>query len=111
MKLGTISDIGPSQIIAEKARRVRQGPAFGSKKGKIKKKEDIGVFKHEQSRFAKALRSAGKQQDEIATQADIHPSSISRYKSGVRVPSHDTLAKLVDVLGVQPEDMFPELQV
>ena len=111
MKLDDLHEISATITMMEKTTGLRKGPALGGKKGKIRKKEDIGVMKAHTSPFARAIRATGKEQQQLALDADIHPSTISRYKTGVRVPSHETLAHLVDVMGLQPGDMFPELDV
>ena len=61
--------------------------------------------------LARAMRDSEKSQDDLAKETDVHPSTMSRYKTGVRVPSHETLSKLVNVMGMKPGDMFPELRI
>lgn len=72
-----------------------------------------GFRKNEGSPIAKTYRTSGMSQDEIAKKANVHPSTISRYKSkqkGVeRKPSFDTLKRLTSVVGARASSMFPEL--
>lgn len=66
-----------------------------SKKNKEKfEKEAEKRKKGEQSPIAKAARSKGETQDEMADEIDVHKSTISRYKTGTRKPSFDTMKKL-----------------
>ena len=120
MKLNDLHDMTCNNILLEKGKGIS---AYGSTKGKVKSKEDIGKPIETQTAFSKALAAAGANQKEIAKRVGVHPSTISRYKhpphkgagakkkSKARVPSYDTLAKLVDVVGRQPGDMFPELEI
>lgn len=54
-------------------------------------------------RFTKALKLSGLQQRELAERLGVHPSNITRYKTGSYVPSDlDDIAKIAKILGVSP---------
>jgi ribosome-binding protein aMBF1 (putative translation factor) len=72
----------------------------------------VGYRKNEAKPIAKAMRSAGKSQAEIAKELEVHPSTVSRYKSdepGIkRRPSFKTMVRLSKTLG-SVSKVFPEL--
>ncbi len=65
--------------------------------------------KGESKPLAKALRSKGMSQQELADQLDVHKSTISRIKTGKRNPSFEMMTELGDALG-SVENLFPELK-
>jgi DNA-binding XRE family transcriptional regulator len=74
--------------------------------------EPVGSRKNEAKPIAKAIKSAGKSQAEVAKALDVHPSTVSRYKSdepGIkRRPSFNTMVRLSRTLG-SVSKIFPEL--
>lgn len=74
-------------------------------------KKQLKSKKSEQSPFARAIRASGfKSQEKLADLVDVDPSTISRFKTGTRKPSFDTMQRLVKRTGSEPESLFPELQ-
>ena len=54
-------------------------------------------------RFKRALRLSGMQQKQLAQKLGVHPSNITRYKTGSYVPSDlNDIAKIANTLGVSP---------
>lgn len=54
-----------------------------------------------------ALRNAQRlTQRELARLADIHHTQISRYESGVELPSSRTLHRLMEALAVTPKEFY-----
>lgn len=54
-----------------------------------------------------ALRNAQRlTQRELARLADIHHTQISRYESGVELPSSRTLLRLMEALAVTPKEFY-----
>jgi hypothetical protein len=73
-----------------------------------------GNRKNENSPVAKAVHSTGKSQQDIASKAGVHPSTISRYKRSKdpergRKPSFATLKRLTRAVGAKASSLFPEL--
>lgn len=83
--------------------------SFRSSRSKIRDKDQIGNLKQANTDFEKAITASGLTQSELADKIDVDKSTISRYKHDVRKPSYDSLAELIDTLGYQAEDLFPEL--
>ncbi|CAK0748368.1 hypothetical protein CCP1ISM_20026 [Azospirillaceae bacterium] len=65
--------------------------------------------KGESKPLAKALRSKGMSQQELADHLDVHKSTISRLKTGKRKPSFELMSELGDTFG-SVENLFPELK-
>lgn len=65
--------------------------------------------KGESKPLAKALRSKGMSQQELADHLDVHKSTISRIKTGKRNPSFELMSELGDTFG-SVENLFPELK-
>jgi transcriptional regulator with XRE-family HTH domain len=58
-------------------------------------------------RSLKALReSAGLSQAELARKAGVGKSQLSKYENGKELPKLETLARLVEALGVEPLTLF-----
>ncbi|MDX1996215.1 MAG: helix-turn-helix transcriptional regulator [Thermoanaerobaculia bacterium] len=54
-----------------------------------------------------ALRSAQRlTQRDLARLADIHHTQISRYESGLELPSSRTLLRLMEALAVTPKEFY-----
>lgn len=54
-----------------------------------------------------ALRSAQRlTQRDLARLADIHHTQISRYESGIELPSSRTLLRLMEALAVTPKEFY-----
>lgn len=54
-----------------------------------------------------ALRTAQRlTQRDLARLADIHHTQISRYESGVELPSSRTLLRLMEALAVTPKEFY-----
>lgn len=47
-------------------------------------------------------------QADLARLAGVSQQTLSKYESGVLVPSADVQARLAAILGVVPSDVFPE---
>jgi DNA-binding Xre family transcriptional regulator len=71
-------------------------------------KMNDGKKKGESKPLARALRSKGLSQNELADKLDMNKSTVSRLKTGKRKPSFDTLKQLSNVLG-NVDNLFPEL--
>lgn len=56
--------------------------------------------KKEQSPIAKAVRSKGQDQDDMAKSIGVNKSTVSRYKTGKRKPSFDVLKKIKNQYGM-----------
>lgn len=59
------------------------------------------------SALALCRLAAGLRQADVAREAQINREHISRLERGVCRPRLDTARRLADVLGVQPEAIFP----
>lgn len=71
-----------------------------SRKNKEKfEKEGEKRKKSEQAPIAKAARSKGESQNDMADGVDVDKSTISRWKTGNRHPSFDSLKRLSDRYG------------
>lgn len=57
-------------------------------------------------RIAEAINTSGKTKAEIARKLGVHHSQISRYASGEKLPSIETLANLCVVLDVDPAEIL-----
>jgi len=93
-------DLGHSAMQIIQAITEEEDEDEQSKKNKEKfEKEADKRKKGEQSPIAKAARSKGETQDDMADEIDVHKSTISRYKTGSRKPSFDTMKKLAKHYG------------
>lgn len=108
----------------EKGKRVVQGegetePEFQKRKGEAEKEQaqkekdiddaNIGKKKGENKPLARALRSKGLSQNELAKKLDVNKSTISRLKLGDRDPSFELMTDLTRILG-SADSLFPELR-
>ena len=57
-------------------------------------------------RIAEAINTSGKTKAEISRSLGVHHSQISRYVSGEKLPSVETLANLCVVLDVDPAEIL-----
>jgi transcriptional regulator with XRE-family HTH domain len=51
----------------------------------------------------------GVSQDEVARQADVHPTAIGRLERGSREPRLTTILRIARGLGVRPGELLDEL--
>lgn len=73
----------------------------GKSEGQKKFEKEAGKNKKsEQSPIAKATRSKGQNQDDMASATHVDKSTISRWKTGKRKPSFDNLKKLKSQYGM-----------
>lgn len=88
----------------------------GEEQSKVQDK-NMGEFEKAQQKMkkgetkpmAKALRAKGMSQQELADELGVHKSTISRLKTGKRMPSFEMMADLGNTLG-SVENLFPELK-
>ena len=103
MKLSTLHTL-PAALLTEKERKRK-------KRGmKFRKGEKPGMKKHEGTPFAKAIKDIAPDQEKIADRTDVHPSTVSRWKSGIRKPQFDNLKKVSKSTGKRAEILFPSLK-
>ena len=100
---------GESESDPEFLKRKREADKSQGQKEKDFSDEHAGQKKNESEPLAKALRSKGLSQNELADKLNMNKSTISRLKSGERMPSFDTLQKLADTFG-SVENIFPALK-
>ena len=79
-----------------------------------KGKEEIGNLKYTKSPLRKAIEGADMTSQELADQAGVDPSTVSRNlhpqdKDKGRRPSYDQLKKYAQVLGKSVTKLFPDL--
>ena len=58
---------------------------------------------------ATARREAGLSQEGLYFRSEVHRTVISKVEQGKTIPRADTLAKLAGGLGVDPGDLFADL--
>ena len=69
------------------------------------------IFQGKLRQFRKERRF---NQSELAKMVGVAPNSISNYENGVSMPDYDIIDKIVNALGVTPDQLFgapPEVQV
>jgi DNA-binding transcriptional regulator YiaG len=85
-------------------------PIFEAEDKKDDKKEDKKKDKGQEDKepLARALRSKGESQSDLAGDVGVHKSTVSRWKTGTRKPSFDALVDIKKKLG-SVTSIFPEL--
>lgn len=64
------------------------------------------------SRNLKAIRTLqGITQTELAEKLQVKPQSISKYESGENFPTGKRLAKLIEILNIEPEHLLGEKEI
>jgi len=61
------------------------------------------------NRMCELRQREGVSQDNLAREADIHPTSIGRLERGGREPKLTTILRLADGLGVEPGELLNRL--
>lgn len=56
--------------------------------------------------IARIRKYKGMSQEEMSEAIDISPNSYSRIERGQNLPSADNFAKIIDVLKIEPKDLF-----
>ena len=64
------------------------------------------------ARNLKAIRTLqGITQTELAEKLQVKPQSISKYESGENFPTGKRLAKLIEILNIEPEHLLGEKEI
>ena len=58
-------------------------------------------------KIARLRKQRGWTQGELAEKIFVHPRHVTRLERNKMKPSEATLARLVEVFGIQPEDIMP----
>lgn len=69
------------------------------------------IMEKSETAFSKAIDTIERDQEAVADTVDVHPSTISRWKKGIRKPQFDNLRKISKTMGKKPEVLFPQLKI
>lgn len=82
-----------------------RGCGMAKRKKRVRQAE---VVQHFAARLRELRRSRGLSQAELARQATVTPTYITKLESGSSAPNIDTVARLAAALGVGMADLLPE---